>query len=839
MDAAAGQDISPLTDNEDNEEKVMEVQYDESNPPVQVRIDFPAITNLFKMAKEQGRKTLLEHETYELLSNSGAETPPRTKFLGKGSRPSDEELIVMPGAKVVLKIVSPAIIHKTEVGGVKVVEKSAEKIRSAWRRMLYEVPEKYARLIEGDPGHAPEPYRGLSGDHLLQAISRDIEGVLMVQFMPPDSEAFGNEMIVGIRNTREFGMIITAGLGGTDTELYAERFRKGQAIVAASTAMTDGSAFFELFRKTISYRKLAGLTRGQRRIVTDEQIMECFCSMIELANFYSPVNAAAPFVIEELEINPFAFTDFLMVPLDGMCRFVMPGALPTTRPYHKIGKLLCPATIGIIGVSTTRPNYGRVILNNILANGFQKENIRIIRPGLESFEGITCVPDLRSLDCKLDLFVVAVGSDQVSEIVDEIISRNISESVMLIAGGMGETGESTVRAREVMGKIKTAHTQGDGGPVFLGANCLGVISHPGKYDTLFIPEAKLPKQRGNRRRNAAFVSQSGAFMITRLSKLPEIDPAYMISVGNQNDLTLGDILRYLKDDPAIDVIGVYAEGFQDLDGLAFATAVRDAVVAGKDVIFYKAGRTPEGKTATSGHTASLAGDYMVCESCVRQAGGIVTHTFSQFEDLLMLSQRLHSKKVLGNRLAAVSGAGFEAVGMADNIQSDDFQMKMAVLSTATVEKLQQVLKVKGLDTLVEVKNPFDINPGADDEVHITVVDALTCDPYVDAVVIGLDPLSPVMQTLSGTESNTYSFNNPGSIAREMPRLIAERDKPVVGVVDGGRLYDPLVDELVAGGMTVFRSSDSAIRALSTYIEGRLCAEQLRVRVTQSLHPIFQ
>ncbi len=810
---------------------MMSTQQGGDSSSVQVNIDFAAITKLFTKAKDQGRKTLLEHETYELLRNSGAETPPRTNFLSKGSRPSDEELLALPGEKVVLKIVSPAIIHKTEVGGVKVVEKSAEKIRSAWRKMLFEVPENYARLIERDPGHAPEPYRGLSGDHLLQAILRDIEGVLMVQFMPPDSEAFGNEMIVGIRNTREFGMVISAGLGGTDTELYAERFRKGQAIVAASTAMTDGSAFFTLFRKTISYRKLAGLTRGQRRIVTDEQIMECFCSMVELANYYSPVNASAPFVIEELEINPFAFTEFLMVPLDGMCRFALPGALPVERPYQKIGKLLKPSTIGIVGVSVTRPNYGRVILNNILANGYQKENIRIIRPELESFEGITCVPDLQSLDCKLDLFVVAVGSGQVSEIVDEIIGRNIAESVMLIAGGMGETCESAVRASEVMEKIKAAHTLGDGGPVFLGANCLGVISHPGKYDTLFIPEVKLPKRRGNLKRNAAFVSQSGAFMITRLSKLPEIDPAYMISVGNQNDLTLGDILRYLKDDPAIDVIGVYAEGFQDFDGLAFARAVHDAVVAGKDVIFYKAGRTPEGKTATSGHTASLAGDYMVCESCVRQAGGIVTHTFSQFEDLLMLSQRLHNKKVLGNRLAAVSGAGFEAVGMADNIQSDDFQMKMAVFNPATVESLRQVFKEKGLDSLVEIKNPLDINPGADDEVHIKVVDALTSDPYVDAVVIGLDPLSPVMRTLSDTESSKYSFNNPGSIAREMPRLISERDKPVVGVVDGGRLYDPLVDELVAGGMAIFRSSDSAIRALARYIEGRLYAEHLREKHT--------
>lgn len=129
---------------------------------------------------------------------------------------------------------------------------------------------------------------------------------------------------------------------------------------------------------------------------------------------------------------------------------------------------------------------------------------------------------------------------------------------------------------------------------------------------MFIPDAKLPKQRGAPKRNAVFVSQSGAFMITRLSKRLGLDPAYMISVGNKIDLTLGDVVRYLKDAADIDVIVVYAEGFKDLDGLAFSRAVRAAVIAGKDVIFYKAGRTSEGKAATSGHTASLAGDYMVC-----------------------------------------------------------------------------------------------------------------------------------------------------------------------------------------------------------------------------------
>lgn len=790
-------------------------------------IDFAAITDLFHLANEQGRNFLFEHETYSLLQRSGAETPPKTNLLVKGSRPSDEELSAMPGDKVVLKIVSPTIIHKTEVGGVRVVEKMPDKIRSAWRRMMYEVPEAYVAMIERNPEHAAESYRGVSGEELQQAITRDIRGVLMVQFMPPDSQAFGNEMIVGIRNTREFGMVISAGLGGTDTELYGERFRKGQAIVAASTAMTTGLEFFDLFRQTISYRKLAGLTRGQRRIVTDEQLVECFSSFIAMANYYSQLNPEADYVIEELEINPFAFTDYLMVPLDGMCRFSVSKRLPTARPFSKIGNLLHPETIGIIGVSVSRVNFGRIILQNILANGFNPDDIRIIRPGLESFEGIKCVADLGSLDVKLDLFVVAVGSEQVPDLVDEIIESEAVQAVMLIPGGMGETGDSVDRADLVMKKIDRAHTKGDGGPVFLGANCLGVVSHPGKYDTLFIPDAKLPKLRGERKRNAAFVSQSGAFMITRLSKRPELDPAYMISIGNQNDLTLGDMVHYLKDDPDIDIIAVYAEGFNDLDGLEFSRGVREAVIAEKDVIFYKAGRTPEGKTATSGHTASLAGDYMVCESCVRQAGGIVVSTFSEFEDLLMLAQRLHDKQVKGNRLAALSGAGFEAVGMADNIQSDDFSLTMARFSSTTSSYIHEVLVAKRLDGLVEVRNPLDINPGADDETHVEVVKHIAGDPGVDAVVVGLDPLSPAMRTLADCEMQRYDFNDPESIAMTMPALLSGLTKPVVGVVDGGQLYDPLVAELMSRGVPVFRSSDRAVRALAFYLEGRLHAERLR------------
>jgi L-2-hydroxyglutarate oxidase LhgO len=110
-----------------------------------------------------------------------------------------------------------------------------------------------------------------------------------------------------------------------------------------------------------------------------------------------------------------------------------------------------------------------------------------------------------------------------------------------------------------------------------------------------------------------------------------------------------------------------------------------------------------------------------------------------------------------------------------------------------------------------------------------VVADLAVDANVDAVVVGLDPLSPAMRTLADDVSERYSFDDPRSIAQAMPALVQGLRKPVIGVVDGGRLYDALVDELVANGMAVFRSSDRAVQALAIYMEGRLYTEKLKDR----------
>jgi acyl-CoA synthetase (NDP forming) len=94
-----------------------------------------------------------------------------------------------------------------------------------------------------------------------------------------------------------------------------------------------------------------------------------------------------------------------------------------------------------------------------------------------------------------------------------------------------------------------------------------VVSHPGNYDSWFIPLERLPKPQKKAERNSVMLSQSGAFMITRISQNPWLDPRYMLALGNQTDLTHGDMLSYFAELPEIETIGIYIEGFKDGDGL--------------------------------------------------------------------------------------------------------------------------------------------------------------------------------------------------------------------------------------------------------------------------------
>jgi acyl-CoA synthetase (NDP forming) len=781
-------------------------------------MNFATIENILANAHADGRTGLFEHECYALLAESGAEAAPANRLIPPGSLPTTRDLEAVGGTRVVLKVVSPDITHKTEAKGVRIVANEPGAVEAAHELMTAQVPATYASWLE-DHGHEmPEALHGLTGT-ALEAMLRDrSRGVLLCRFMESDAQGFATELFVGIRATAEFGPIISAGLGGVEMEVLAKNTRQGAAVAIAPTGLVDGARFLELFRGTLSYERLSGAMRGGRKLVDDVVLQECFQAFIDIANHFSADNPDARFWINELEVNPFAISGGHIAPLDGVCSFQPAGEAPEERPLHKVGSLLRPQSAAVIGVSSKGMNMGRIILHNMLGGGFPKENAFIIRPGLDELDGVRCVPSLAELPHKVDLLVVAVGADQVPAVLTDLLDHDAANAVILIPGGLGEKEGSQELARQLKTRISQAHRTEDGGPVFVGGNSLGVISHPGRYDTMFIPEIKLPKSRGDHARRTCFISQSGAFIIANLSRMPWLDPAFALSIGNQIDLTVSDLLRSVRDEPEIDVFAVYMEGFQEGDGLAFARAVEETVAAGKDVVFYKAGRTSEGRSATAGHTASVAGDYAVCAAALEQAGAFVAHDFNEFSDLLRLCVHLKDRNARGERVVALSNAGFEAVGMADSIRGEHRALELVRFSDDAAADLQAILTEFRLDGLVDVKNPFDITPMANDEAYARLVETILDDDAVDVAVVGIVPLTPALQTLAEGENHRESVAAAGSICQRLPDVAAASTKPVVVVVDSGELFDPMAEALQARGLPVFRAADRAMRVLRRWLD---------------------
>jgi indolepyruvate ferredoxin oxidoreductase beta subunit len=741
-----------------------------------------AVERLLESVYEEGRRQLFEHEVYSIVQLVGAISPPHHIFLANEELLSEEELARFPGDQVVLKIVSPDVIHKTEARGIAFVPKQYETV-------CVEID----RLIERHRDTA------------------DVRGVLVVEQVERVRPGFGNELFVGIRSTREFGAVIAAGIGGIDTEYLADKMKPGLAVAKATVEGTTAEGFLKLFQQTVAYEILSGRARGRSRIVSDGELLRCFRAFLLLAQRFCVDRGEEGPDVAELEVNPFAFRRQRLVPLDGRGRLAPAASATQPRPLDAVNRLLEPRSIAVLGVSSLGDNPGRIILKNVLEGGYPAEHTYVIKPGVEEIEGVRCVPSIEAVPEEIDLLVLAASARQLPDLVRETIRSGRIRSAIMIPGGVGETEGSADIAAEVREAIAEGRGRPDGGPVFVGPNSVGVVSRPGRYDTLFIPQSRLDKRWSAAARRVALISQSGAFIVSRMSNLETLDPAFAVSVGNQIDVTASDVLAAIGGRDDIDAIGIYTEGFNELGGLELLRNIKDVTDAGKNVVFYRAGRTEPGRTAAAGHTAAVAGDYDICQTAAAQAGALVADTFKEFEQMLELCTALHEKQVAGVRVGVVSNAGYETVGMADAVRGQRYRVDIAPLSAASTEKLSAVLKERGLGGLANARNPLDVTPMAGEKVYEETVRVMLEADEVDAVVVGIVPLTAALKTVS------EELEDESSLAVRLPSIFAATDKPLVVVVDSGPRFNPLIRALRLGGIPVFRSADQAIRSLGRYL----------------------
>ncbi|HSW30566.1 MAG TPA: acetate--CoA ligase family protein [Longimicrobiales bacterium] len=741
---------------------------------------------LVSAARAEGRALLLEPEGMELLAALGVGVPQGMVADGPGGVPDMDEF---PGDRVVVKLLSPLVAHRTEVGGVRVVERTPHAVVRALEELERASPDPAARF-------------------------------LVQEFVPHEREP-GGELLLSARWSPEFGVVLTLAPGGVAAEALASLARPGAASLVWLAGGGDPGARLERELRTSTLGKLlTGDLRGRAPRVT-AGAMAAFA-----AEFTAAAAQVVPDRFLEVEVNPLVFAGGRPVALDALVRVTPipepdsaepdsaagrlilqpPGAASAPGRRAALAALLRPATVAVVGASARGANPGRVILRNVLAAGMPASAVTVVKEGVESLEGCRCVPDVASMD-PVDVLVVSVAAGEVPSVLEAAVAGAKAKAVVLTSAGLGEgstEGEAARRVRELLRR--------PGAPALNGGNCLGIRSLPGRYDTLFIPPEKLgfPDVPPH---PVALVTQSGAFAIARTSAVPWLNPNIVVTVGNQLDVTVGEWVEHLVDESGLDVVGCYVEGFKPGDGRRFLEAARAHRAKGRMVVLCRAGRTPAGQDATASHTASMAGDYAVTRALAEDAGVLVAETVDDFNDLLSLAVLLRARRVEGPRAGMVSNAGFECVAMADALGA----LRRSELAEATKTRIGGILAGARLAEIVAPSNPLDLTPMTGDEAFAAAVAAVLDDPGVDVAVVGCVPLTPALRTLPGDED----VAGPGALAVRLAELWRGTEKAWVISVDAGPRYDPLVAVLTAAGIPVLRRADRATALLARYVRARL------------------
>ena len=266
---------------------------------------------IFRAARAGGRAALFEHEVYAVLQAAGFDVPRHVFWNGApGLVPTEigDFLEGLRGDDVVLKIVSPDLAHKSDVGGLSFSKKSPASVIAAARTMWEDVSRR-----------APAAPR---------------LGILVVEKLVPVSGTPAAEALLSFKHDPAFGPVLVFGLGGVLTEWY------GALASGASTAiLRPGSVKQDLeavIEKHPALKIFFERNRGQAKapLVLDEVAVRLENLSRNLLS-YSPDNSLGNPTLEELEVNPLLLTtDGRWVAADGKARLSSRRITPSSRPLR-------------------------------------------------------------------------------------------------------------------------------------------------------------------------------------------------------------------------------------------------------------------------------------------------------------------------------------------------------------------------------------------------------------------------------------------------------------------------------------------------------------------------
>ena len=455
--------------------------------------------------------------------------------------------------------------------------------------------------------------------------------------------------------------------------------------------------------------------------------------------------------------------------------------------------LLRPRSVAIVGASENLEKNNSRPQRYLAKHGYPGR-VYPVNPAYRSIFDNRCHPSLTAIGDTIDHAYVMVPDQAVEKVIDDCIAAGVG-CATIFTGGYAELGpDGRARQQRLVSYARAA------GLRLLGPNSLGIINT--RLPMTLSANAVLERDSLQPGR-VGLVSQSGSLIGALVSRgqARGIHFSALISVGNESDLSVGEVAGFLLDDPDTDVVCLFLETLRDRAALE-AMAVK-AEAAGKPVVAYVLGRSELGRSLAQSHTGALAGQAAVMDSFLQDMGIL---RIDLFESLIETPPLLVGRqKPAGKRVAVVTTTGGGGAIVADHLGDRGLAV---VRPPATLRK---ALAAHGL-TIGETPIIDLTMAGTRGETVDACLGALLEDPGIDAIA---------MVVGSSSEFHPELAVNP--LAKW-----AGAAKPIAAFLfpNAERSLTLLAEE----GIAAFRTPEACADALNAYLRWA----PPRDRMTQSL-----
>jgi len=418
---------------------------------------------------------------------------------------------------------------------------------------------------------------------------------------------------------------------------------------------------------------------------------------------------------------------------------------------RSLAALFDPASVAIVGASDDPSKWGNAVAVQALRAG-DRRPIHLVNRRGGTILGRPAATSVSDIGEPVDLVVISVPATTFESTVDEALAIG-ARAIVGITAGFAEMGaDGAARQRAIVERVRAANA------VLVGPNCLGLVDNTTQ---VYLSSDRFTDG------SVALLSQSGNLALELELRVAAHGLGFsrFVSLGNQADVNLVDLIEDCARHELTSAIAVYAEDFADGRGFAVAAAA----AFGKPIVALTAGGGEASARSAASHTGALTSSADVVKAVCRDAGVHLVDTPREMAALL--ASLTTTRRSNGRRVAILTDGGGHGAIAADVAER-------AGLAVPVLPSHVQAAVADVLWSQSSVGNPVDL-AGMGEQDPMSYANAL-------GALLAADDVDGVLMTgyFGGYTAVEEGFGG-GALASgerkagaEIARLVAFYGKPV-------------------------------------------------------------